>query len=114
MGPRKKRPKDQTAAADMAEQQLSFEQAVQQLQQIVERLESEQPSLEEAVADYQRGVQLLRHCTELLRKAEQRVALLAGVDEQGNPEVEPLCKPADSSEQPAVGRQEPLSSGNSA
>lgn len=113
MPARKKGPQDQIRPGVEPLEELSFEQAVQQLQQMVERMEDEQLGLEEAVACYEQGVALLRHCMTLLRKAEQRIVLLTGVDEEGNPIVEPLMALEPSTEQLAPGRQRPLRSGNS-
>jgi exodeoxyribonuclease VII small subunit len=52
---------------------LSFEEALKELQGIVEKLEKGEGRLEEAVADYERGAALRRHCETLLAAAEQKV-----------------------------------------
>jgi exodeoxyribonuclease VII small subunit len=57
---------------------LSFEQAFEELQGIVSALESEESSLEEALALYERGQGLVRFCTGLLDKAELKVQQLSG------------------------------------
>jgi len=59
-------------------ERLSFEQALQELERIVLRLEQEDLPLEEAVALYERGQQLLDQCTRLLDEAELRVRQLVG------------------------------------
>jgi exodeoxyribonuclease VII small subunit len=61
-----------------------FEEALTQLEQIVASLERGEPELTSALSKYEKGVQLLSICHRLLEKAEQSVALLTGVDEQGN------------------------------
>jgi exodeoxyribonuclease VII small subunit len=63
----------------------SFEQALTQLEQIVASLERGEPDLTTALAKYEQGVRLLTLCHRLLDGAEQSVALLTGVDDQGNP-----------------------------
>src|SRR5262249_39590571 len=62
----------------------NFEEALAQLEQIVDDLERGDPSLSAALARYESGVKLLRRCYQLLDGAEQAVALLTGVDDQGN------------------------------
>lgn len=58
---------------------LSFEAALAELDAIVKRLEGGQARLEEAIADYERGAALRRHCEARLAEAEQKVqAIVAG------------------------------------
>ena len=56
----------------------SFEAAVSELEAIVQEMESGNLPLEDALARYQRGVALLRHCQSTLSAAEQRVKVLEG------------------------------------
>lgn len=53
-----------------------FEEALKELEDIVRSMESEPLSLEDSLAAYQRGVELMRHCRETLAAAEQRVQVL--------------------------------------
>lgn len=62
---------------------LSFEEALKELQGIVEKLEKGEGRLEEAVADYERGAALRRHCETLLTAAEQKVQAI--VEGAGGP-----------------------------
>jgi exodeoxyribonuclease VII small subunit len=64
---------------------VTFERALQELEVIVQKLEAGQIGLEEALAHYENGVKLLRHCHLLLQNAESRVKKLAGLDEEGRP-----------------------------
>ena len=48
-------------------------------------LERGEPELTSALAKYEKGVVLLTQCHRLLDQAEQSVALLTGVDDEGNP-----------------------------
>ncbi|MDQ6989469.1 MAG: exodeoxyribonuclease VII small subunit [Mariprofundaceae bacterium] len=57
-------------------QNLSFEQAVQGLNDRVEQLESGKLPLEESVAAFEDGVKLSRRCEALLDDAEQRLNIL--------------------------------------
>lgn len=55
---------------------LSYEQAVEELESIVERIESGEASLEESMKLYERGTRLLRRCRSVLDQAEQRLTEL--------------------------------------
>lgn len=68
----------------------SFEQALAELERILRDLEDGTTSLEDALARYERGVGLLRHCYAQLKDAEQRVKLLAGVADAGGPDLRPF------------------------
>ena len=52
---------------------MTFEQALESLEEIVDRLESGDVSLEESIETYTRGVQLKRHCEAKLQTAKKRV-----------------------------------------
>lgn len=52
---------------------LSFEQALAELEDIVRRLESGSAKLDEAIAAYERGAALKRHCDGKLQEAQVRV-----------------------------------------
>ncbi|MBN2305683.1 MAG: exodeoxyribonuclease VII small subunit [Anaerolineae bacterium] len=56
---------------------LNFEDAFAQLEEIVARLESGELSLDESVALYARGQQLAQLCGEMLDSAELRVQQIA-------------------------------------
>ena len=52
---------------------LSFENALEQLEKIVRELESGNEDLDGAIASYTRGVQLRRHCEERLTDAQAKI-----------------------------------------
>lgn len=56
----------------------TFEAAISELEAIVQEMESGNLPLEDALARYQRGVNLLRHCQATLSAAEQRIKVLEG------------------------------------
>jgi len=56
--------------------ELSFEQALEQMTSLVAKLESGELPLEESVAAFEQGVKLSRRCESLLDKAEQRLQVL--------------------------------------
>ncbi len=62
-----------------------FETALAELERLVGRLESGQLKLEDALQSYERGIHLLAGCKRLLDRAERRVEVLTGLDEQGRP-----------------------------
>jgi exodeoxyribonuclease VII small subunit len=57
---------------------LSFEEASSELEALVASLESEQKSLEDSMALFERGQALIKHCSDLLEKAELKVKQLTG------------------------------------
>lgn len=57
--------------------ELSFEQAYSQLEEVVAKLESGEMNLEESVTLFEQGKQLAAHCQSLLDKAELRVRKLS-------------------------------------
>ena len=69
---------------------LTFEKALAELEQIVQKLERGDVPLEESVTIYERGESLKRRCEELLRQAEARVEKIT-LDAGGKPVgTEPL------------------------
>ena len=59
-----------------------FEASLDELEKIVQRLESGELSLESSLQDFERGVALTRSCQEALKKAEQKVQKLIEKDGQ--------------------------------
>jgi exodeoxyribonuclease VII small subunit len=68
----------------------SFEEALTQIEQIVAGLERGESALTTALARYETGVKLLRHCYQRLDQAGHSVALLTGTDDKGNPVTAPF------------------------
>ena len=74
--------------ADIAK--LSFEEALQELEQIVKRLEGGTGKLDDAIQSYERGTLLKRHCEAKLREAQARIdKIVVGPD--GAPRAEPVA-----------------------
>jgi len=74
--------------ADIA--QMNFEQAVEQLERIVDHLEKGDVALDRSIEIYERGEALKRHCETLLNAAENRIEKIR-LDRSGAPQgVEPL------------------------
>jgi len=55
----------------------SFERALDELEQVVQKMEKGEQSLDESLAAYERGIALYRDCRQALERAEQRVRMLA-------------------------------------
>ncbi len=70
------KPKTKTELPDVNE--LSYEQALAELETIVTSLESARLPLNETMALYERGQALTRHCADLLDKAELKIKKLSG------------------------------------
>jgi exodeoxyribonuclease VII small subunit len=65
-----------------------FEQALAELESLVERLEKGDLPLEEALRTFERGVALTRHCQASLTAAQQKVEIL--LKRSGQSEVSPF------------------------
>ncbi|MGI9228517.1 MAG: exodeoxyribonuclease VII small subunit [Gammaproteobacteria bacterium] len=59
-----------------------FEQDLQELEQLVEKMEQGELSLEESLKHFERGIELTRNCQKELSKAEQKVKKLQDDNEQ--------------------------------
>ena len=57
---------------------LSFEQALEELEPIVQRLEAGDVALEESIEIYQRGSQLRRYCDTKLKSAQAKIEKISG------------------------------------
>ena len=62
---------------------LSFEEAMTEVESIVERIESGEMGLEEQIEQYAKGAALLARCREILEACEQRVETISGELEKG-------------------------------
>jgi exodeoxyribonuclease VII small subunit len=58
--------------------ELSFEKALEELEALVARMEDGKLPLEESLAAYQRGAELVKFCEAKLADAQARVAILDG------------------------------------
>ena len=65
---------------DMQDCMAVVEQAFAELENIVAALEAEERTLDEALAHFERGQALAKHCSNLLEKAELKIQQLIGED----------------------------------
>ena len=57
---------------------LTFEKALEELEALVARMEDGKLPLEESLAAYQRGAELIKYCEARLGEAQARIAILDG------------------------------------
>ena len=76
--------KEQTETGEFA----GFEQNLNELEELVQRMEQGDQTLEQSLKDFERGVTLARNCEKTLQQAEQRVAQL--VQQHGALKLEPF------------------------
>lgn len=57
---------------------LTFEKALEELEALVSRMEDGKLPLEESLAAYQRGAELIKYCESRLADAQARIAILDG------------------------------------
>lgn len=85
--------------AEPAIENMSFEQAMAALEQLVGQLESGRVDLEQSIALYERGAALRKHCEAKLKAAEARVEQIVQ-DDSGRAAG---AQPADPGREPSRG-----------
>ena len=58
--------------------EMTFEKALEELEALVARMEDGKLPLEESLAAYQRGAELIKYCETRLADAQARIAILDG------------------------------------
>jgi exodeoxyribonuclease VII small subunit len=76
---------------------LSFEDALAQIEQIIDRIESGEIGLEQSLAEYERGVGLINHCRGRLEGARQQIEDLTRKLQSAD---EPISGAGDEQEEP--------------
>jgi len=74
---------------------LTFEQAIHQLKDIVSRIEQGEIPLQDSLEQYEKGMALIKHCRDILQKAERRIEKISKEEPPEPPEEEdpePLLK----------------------
>jgi exodeoxyribonuclease VII small subunit len=56
---------------------VKFEEAVEQLEAIIDRIESGEVGLEDCLSQYEKGMSLIQQCRAILTKAERKIAELS-------------------------------------
>ena len=65
---------------------IDFESAIKELERLVEQMEQGDITLEQSLANFERGIELSRTCQKALQEAEQKVQILT--QKQGEDTVE--------------------------
>ncbi|MBW8000920.1 MAG: exodeoxyribonuclease VII small subunit [Planctomycetes bacterium] len=67
---------------------ISFEQAIKALTQIVSKIETGEIALQDSLEQYEKGMALIKYCREVLSKAEKRIEKISASEtkEQGTDE----------------------------
>lgn len=66
-----------TAELTMPETNMTFESAMEELDQLVQKMEGQNLNLQDALAHFERGITLTRFCQDALQNAEQKVKVLS-------------------------------------
>jgi exodeoxyribonuclease VII small subunit len=64
---------------------MEFEKKMNRLEEIVDQMESGDLALEKSLSLFEEGVKLSKDCHVQLNEAEQKVRILMGIDEMGQP-----------------------------
>jgi len=70
---------------------LSFEEAIKELTDIVDKIEQGEIALQDSLQQYEKGMALIKHCRTILKQAEERIEKIS----------QPEAKSQDSSESEA-------------
>ena len=57
-------------------EELTFEEAIEKLEKIVTQLETGNLSLDDSVKKFKNGMELSKHCNQILNKAEKEITIL--------------------------------------
>ena len=80
----------------------SFEEALEELESLVEAMENDQLPLEQLVANYEKGSKLMAHCQSVLESAKERIELITlGNQDESGLENEPGSNDVGSDSAPA-------------
>ncbi|QEG01959.1 Exodeoxyribonuclease 7 small subunit [Stieleria maiorica] len=84
--------KQSTATKSQADNEppIDFESALAEVETVVEALEGGELGLSESLVQYERGIEKIKLCHQVLQRAEKRIAVLTSVDEDGTASVEPV------------------------
>ena len=63
-------------------EKMNFEEAIKELTNIVAKIEQGQIPLQESIDQYEKGMLLIKHCREILLKAEKRIEKITEYDDK--------------------------------
>ncbi len=64
----------------MSKKKLTYEEAMEKLNAILEKLEDTDSTLEESMSNFKEGMELYNYCNSLLNKAEGEITLILEKD----------------------------------
>lgn len=70
--------------------ELTFEDALAELETIVKTLEAGGQALDDSIAHYERGTALKKHCEQKLKEAQLKVEKIIGTNDDSSPQTEPF------------------------
>ncbi|WP_376696035.1 exodeoxyribonuclease VII small subunit [Wenzhouxiangella sp. EGI_FJ10305] len=74
--------KEQTSTKSQTDKKPDFEASLEELEGLVEALESGELSLAESLDRFKRGIELSKHCHEMLDQARQSVEILTRPEDE--------------------------------
>ena len=96
-----------TKSQKTAATEPNFEAGLKRLEQIVHELEEGEITLGDALGRYEEGVGLARQSYDLLERAERQIAILSGVDADGNAITRPIEEGEKAPKPPKARRRSP-------
>ena len=77
---------------------LNFEEAIERLEKIIDKMEGERIPLEELLKDYEEGTKLLNSCKEKIKTAKEKVEKINKSLNEDMPSLDPLDQGIDQGE----------------
>jgi len=71
---------------------LGFEEAIKELTNIVSKIEQGDIPLQDSLEQYEKGMALIKHCRDILQKAEKRIEKITEADVTKNKDDKPVKK----------------------
>jgi len=71
---------------------LGFEEAIKELTNIVSKIEQGEIPLQDSLEQYEKGMTLIKHCRDILQKAEKQIEKITEADVTKNKDDKPVKK----------------------
>ena len=71
---------------------LSFEESIKELTNIVGKIEQGEIPLQDSLEQYEKGMILIKHCRDILQKAEKKIEKITEADVTKNKDDKPINK----------------------
>ena len=72
----------------MTKNKINLKQAFEKLENILDQLESSNLDIDQMVKLYEKGMELSKHCKNIIEKAEQKIAIINGDDKKSKGDFE--------------------------